>query len=464
VRWDSVRVSVYWADVHGLRASAPVRAGGSQVGDVERIEYEPKSGLVRADLVFFTTDWDTCPYAREGTRYYPNMARLGPRGLEGEASTALYGAHVDVIPDPLHNRGHIVDEFRGIDSPPPMYRPRAGEREIALQCERAVPADTPVHYFGELAGYVHTAKQMSDSKSWDLRVRVYPRFQPLIRSGSNGKPGTVFFLEKGLEANFSWLGGRLEVDPSAMLRQAMLRQAVEFRTKQDAGRPVSYSVSRPPRFQLHLEPEDEWLEWKASVPIEASDAAAVRASQVPKPRPLRAVYKWRHRLQPLVSWRSYEGLVLPIGNGVLGPTEVLKPSVDEEKTTRAEFKVGGKSYPRGKPRYRTVAPALVFMELDLPADTPRWPIAHVAHVSRPVDIWVAVAPGDMRAISRNSLTRTNHFWEINKNVGCLPSWHGAPAIDRRSGKVVGVLLCSKGPDEAVVAPFSPEIMQSLAAS
>jgi paraquat-inducible protein B len=461
VRWDSVRVSVLWSDVHGLRASAPVRASGSQVGEVEQLEYVAGSSLVRADIVFFTTDWDTCPYVREGTRYFANMARIGNRGIEGEASTALYGAHVDVIPDPLGNEASVLAEFRGVDSPPPLYRPRVGEQEVRLLSERSIPTDTPLHYFGELAGYVCSAKHMSDSTSWELGVRIYPRFQSLIRYSRDGTPSTVFFLEKGLEANFGWLGGSFQVDPSAVLRQATMRQAIEFRTKKDAGRPVVYAKSNPPRFPLHLEPEEEWLTWKTSVPVEPSDDAARAANRVPKPWPLRVKYTWRHRLRPLISWHENRGLALHVANGLLGPSELLKPTVDEASTTKAEFKIEGKEHARGNPRYRSITPGLVFMEHDISTSTYRWPLGRIGYASAPVDLWIVVAPGDVRAISRRRLAANGRSWRVDEDVGCISQWHGAPAIDRRTGKVIGMLLCSKGPDEAVVAAFPSDISRRL---
>ena len=261
-----------------------------------------------------------------------------------------------------------------------------------------------------------------------------------------------------MKAQLGWSGAELQMDP-----QEMLRQPIEFRTPQDCGPPVDLAGNT--QFRLHLQPKDDWLEWKSSLPVGPDPAPEGHAGL---PRPLGVQFQWRRAYRPLVSWEKTHGLALPLAHGLLAPTELLRPRVSEASLARVSFRVDGKLYPRKSPRYREVSPGLTFMELTLQTSSAAWPLSEIAHAPQPVDVWVLVAPGDRRAIDRSRLRAARGRWQVDRVVGCQQQWHGAPVVSRdRTApsyrKVIGVLCCPDGADSARVVPFPHDVADRLKA-
>ena len=120
---------------------------------------------------------------------------------------------------------------------------------------------------------------------------------------------------------------RFELDP-----RELLDQAIEFRTPQECGKSVAFDS--PPQYRLHFEPEEEWLTWKSSLPVgEKGDpefGMHGRLGAETMPHPVRVTFEYRRAYQPLVSWHSSAGLALPLERGLLAPTGLVKPHVDED--------------------------------------------------------------------------------------------------------------------------------------
>lgn len=457
VAWNSVRVTITFTNVQGLTEGALVMDRGRETGVVEKVIPDTEGDTVTVTVAFFTTDPATCSYVRESTRYFINKAKLSTRGVEGDASTVLYGSHLVVVPDPLNSNAKIVSAFRGRQESPPEYLPRMGEKQVILESSVWLPPDTPVVFRGELAGYVMSVQQASDSNSFYLMVRIYPSMQPQICEK------TVFFVPAKFKGQlfkarglFDWEGPRFEVpDP-----QMLLRPAIEFRTPANSGKSFTFESTRP-SYTLHPEPKEEWLQWNSSIPVDDATATAVK---VKFPQPLAAKFHWREAWKPLISWRKYEGMVLPVGSGVIGPVELLKPDTAEKSLTSVTFQIGGVNRSRHKPTYIDLGNGLCYMQLELDEKTERMSQTDLASVKDPVDCWIVTNADQPKALAAAKLTASNAQWSVEANSGYQASWHGAPVVcrDRSSpafGKVIGIFLVGK--NGASIALFSKNIEQSL---
>lgn len=460
VSWNSVRATVTFANVQGLAEGAFVMDRGQEIGVVEKVLRENDSDLLKVSIAFFCTEADGCPYVREGTRYFVNKAKLTTKGVEGDASTLLYGAHVVAIPDPAITSGKPVLRFAGDSDAPPEHLPRTGEKQLVLESASWLPPDTPIFYRGDLAGYVLRVQQASDSNSFYVVVRIYPAAVPQVCEK------TVFFMQAKMKAQlfkshglFSWEGPRVEIpDP-----QLLLRPAIEFRTPPNSGKKAAFEAGMKPAYTLYPEPKEEWMKWTSSIPIE--EPAGQPRAQVSFPQAVQAKFHWRESWKPLISWHKHEGLVLPVQSGVIGPVAVLKPTVAEAGVVKPTFEVGGVAIARKAPSYLDLGPGVCFMPLELSQKVQRCPSGQFASVSQPVDCWVVTNPDQPKAIAAAKLTGSGNQWTVNPDAGFQSDWHGAPVLcrDRSNaafGKVIGVFIIGKDAKTATVSLF-PEGVERM---
>lgn len=462
--WNSVRTTIYFTHVQDMKEGAFVTDRGQEVGVVEKIKAEDNSDYVKVSVAFFETDPAKCRYIREETRYFINKAKLTTRGVEGDASTVLYGAFVAVIPDPCHPDAKIAQSFYGQWGSPPEHLPRIGEKQVTLETSQWIAPDTPLFYRGDLAGYVHSIRQSSDSNSFYAAVRVYPSAVPQVCENS------VFFFQQKLKAQlfktgrniFDIQGPKFEIpDP-----QLLLRPAIEFRTPPDSGKPHRFAEPAKPAFTLHAEPKEDWLKWNSSIPLDEPKAGPDQPA-VKFPRPASAKFHWREAWKALISWRKYEGMVLPVPGGVIGLKELLEPDVAEKNIRKATFEIAGAARTRpATPEYKDLGGGIRFMRLDLEDSVARCPASQLAAVAAPVDIWVVTDPDLPRAVAAAKLSAAGDRWNVAADAGFQPNWHGAPVVcrDRSSpayGKVIGIFVVGDKGKSGAVALFGADIAKQL---
>lgn len=254
ISWNSIRKPAFFSHVRGLKAGAPIRYRGVDVGVVESVEPAPGTNYIKVDLAYFETDPKECALIGKHTRLYINMAEISVRGVEGDIGTAIYGAYVDVVPDPYYSNDEPAEKFFGSSDPTPQCFPRIGEKQIVLDSERWLESDAPVYHHGELAGYVLSVRASKEKKDkYDVILRVYPEFQEKIFQES------VFFVQpkfkiQAFKSN-SLLRGDIEgpkieiTDP-----RLLLRGALEFTNPPEAKKPFAFKSPERASFVLLQEP------------------------------------------------------------------------------------------------------------------------------------------------------------------------------------------------------------------
>ncbi len=456
-----LRATVFFPDAWGLRKGATVRANGVDVGVVESVGTDDETLQAKTVIAFFEKNKDTCPYLRESTRYHINHASLTTRGVEGDASTVIYGPHLVAIVDPLLAAAPFAEKFQGSSNPPPLYLPEPGEKEISLESPDFYPPDTPIFYRGKLAGYLHRFRQANDGNSYFLRARIYRWAQPQLTAASKFFPQTKFkaqlFKSNGDIVNFSKiLSGRSPVDFSGLETpkvevpnpESFFRPAIEFRTPPGEGTKPTYGETEG-EFYLHREPQEEWLTWLSSMPGAAAESTA---AALPLPNVLRANFTWRENYKPL-SGRKFDGLVLPVNGGVAGLKELFEPSLDPANVAYPTFSINDQVLTRGA--ITPLTGELRSMELAVAPEL-AWPATKLGTLDRPCDIIVVTASGG-RAVDAQRLTREGELWVIAATAGFNQSWNGAPVVATSGpalGDVVGFVRVDEKAARAVICPLA----------
>ena len=254
VDWDDLRLFVDFTDTKGIRVGAPVTAGGRTYGEVLGERDAPRSGLTRLELVFYdynSSNADECALVLSKTRYYANSLDVSFRGIAGDARTMLEGSSIVAVPDPYYEGQSTRYSLKAQTGAPPKHLPQRGERELAVNCEQVVPADTPVIVNGRVVGYVHRVY------GFKAYVRLIPDAQQRIYTH------TKFYVPKVVKSQVlrkkawnDWEGPRFDVD-----HNALLERSITFRTPpEERGKKCDMHKSYW-TFTLHREPKAEWEEW-----------------------------------------------------------------------------------------------------------------------------------------------------------------------------------------------------------
>ena len=271
----------------------------------------------------------------------------------------------------------------------------------------------------------------SDATSVELSAYVRPAYVSLVRENSR------FWETGGLEVDLGWVRGlKIEVDSLRTLLVGGLTMA----TPPEPGPPVEDGH----RFALSVDPKEEWLEWRAALPVGSLDSAL--EAPLPELAPARLSWKSDGILRRS---KSRRGWLLPVPGGLLGPADLLSPVEDARDDAVLELfdeQLPMIAEPALKDR------GLAFFAIDLPELSP-WPLARVAIAAENDDCLVVTDP--TRApmpISAARLVEFEHGWRIEGGPDFDTDWHGAAAVSRDTGDLLGILLVD-GREVRIVRPL-----------
>ena len=200
-------------------------------------------------------------------------------------------------------------------------------------------------------------------------------------------------------------------------------------TPDDAGEPVHDGH----RFALHDEPDDAWLRWQPSIAI---GGLGLGDGMAPPPGPTSARLTWKEGSW-IKSKRALRGWVLPIAEGLLGPADLFRPPDDANPGT-VRLEVEGRVFPIvGEPIGRGDGVAVLATDefsgdVVLPEAPPATPIDCLAFRDRPG------APLPLVS-TRLAVEESGGGWRVDPAMTIDPAWHGAPVVERATGRLVGVL-------------------------
>jgi len=192
-------------------------------------------------------------FARKGAIFWIERPEVSEGGLRG-LKTVFSGPYIESLP----GSGEFEREFRGLREPPVSLEDGL---VLHLRAPRLhhLGAHSPILYRGVQVGIVRDTRLGREANQVDIRILVWKRYAPLVRSG------TRFWQSSGLDMKGGIISG-IEFKLESL--RALISGAVSFATPEQ-GEPVANGAS----FALEKEPQDEWLQWAPRIsiaPISAS--------------------------------------------------------------------------------------------------------------------------------------------------------------------------------------------------
>lgn len=195
--------------------------------------------------------------AREGSEFWIVRPRIGPGGVTG-LNTLLEGPHIEVEPGEgaptLHFQG-LVERPMNVRGPSTVFLLRAEQKGT-------IQRGVPVLYRQLEVGRVESVELARDATHVLVGIRIDEPYDSLVRDG------TVFWDSGGVRLQVGLFGASFQAGPL----ESILSGAVAFATPPEAAErePV------PPEtvFELEMGFDDDWLEWKPTLPLPSSPKAA----------------------------------------------------------------------------------------------------------------------------------------------------------------------------------------------
>ena len=253
-------IQIEFQEGHGLQAGEALRYRGIDVGRVEKVSLATPSSQQATPrdtspgiLVSVRLNASARRVVTDGTVFWivrPIVSFDAVRGLD----TIVGPKYIAMEPGPSDK--HSVKSFQGLESPPPI-RPKEGSVQIILDSPKRYGLDsgTPILHRGFHVGEVLTVSLASDARSVLVRCAIHPEFHELVRAN------TKFWLRSGWRVNLGITGLELEADSLSQV----LYGGIEFATPDSKATVVGTGA----RFILHEKAQDEWNQWKPSLPYGA---------------------------------------------------------------------------------------------------------------------------------------------------------------------------------------------------
>jgi paraquat-inducible protein B len=428
------RILVRLRDGHGLQAGAALRYRGIQIGAVEELRLSPELDQVRL-AVRLTPE--AAGIAREGARFWlvrPQLSLEGVSGLE----TLIGANYLAVAPGPPD--AQRASDFTALEQPPLEEELLPGGLFLTLEAARryGLAPGAPLSWRDFRVGSVLGLRLSSDASAVEIEVYVRPEYRQLVREDSR------FYETGGVELDFALTRG-LHLELSSL--QSLLVGGIALATPTRPGPPVASGH----RFELHPRGEKEWLGWRPSLPVGALDADA-RAG---RPELLEARLAWRPR-RWLAGERTESGWLLPLGESLVGPRELLVPP-EKARAGGGSLSLAGQPVEAGLPPAEERGPLARLAWR--PAGSVGFPPERVDPAPRAGDWLVLAAPGQAPlAITASRLSPEGEGWRVQGGADIGSVWHGAAVVERHQGRLVGILLASKS--EARVVPIPADWLRT----
>lgn len=419
-----VVLSVTFAEGHGLEAGDTVRYRGIVVGEISAVELD---GELERVVLEVRLDPRARNLAQSGARFWvvrPEISAAGVVGLE----TLVGARYLAVLPGPASGRPQR--EFIGLEEGPALAGLEPGGLEVVLVSPRigSLRRGSPVTFRQIEVGRIVSVGLASDGNSVEARAYIEPSFAPVVREATHFWRTSGFEFEAGLQ------GVRVR---SESLRTLVLG-GVALATPDEPGA----GVRTGHRFALHDEAAEGSVDWQPSIPVGSSLLPAGAAL----PRPLKASLTWKEG-RILTSDEQREGWVLSVGDGILGPPDLLR-APDGAYAGSAALEVAGRRFVLDESEVREQDGVAILVTRPPSA---AWPSDQSRAPSEPEDcILVGDPTATPLAISASRLELADDgAWIVDERLPLDGRWHGASVLSRGDGARIGLVVVD-GSDARIV--------------
>lgn len=467
------RIEIRFPDGHGLRPGDSLRHRGIEVGSVTAVTLQDDLSAVRVQLDLSPA---AAQLAREGTRFWivrPLLSLTGVSGLE----TAVGAKYIAVSPGDSDAAACTV--FEGLAAVPPDEASQQGVN-IVLRGEQryGIAAAAPVAWRGMEVGRVLGVHLSPDARFVDVHVRIDRSYRRLLRSHSR------FWVTSGVGVDVGLSGVRITADSLSTL----IRGGVSFATPAQAARagqtPDGAAVSDGHIFTLHAQPDPDWLNAAATVPLidvplpETVTVESTRTTSLLGIRRSSVVTQngvvVRPAQGPAVLLTASSGLFpVPMAGAdaaaaaaplSLTLRSVVPPATSPDSSAADSSATGILPVTAPADAVQASPAGITRIQLaDTAAAVPENPHSELRIPEAVEECCVTrTVSSDGRAesvilsIGRHQLTAAQQVWQVSLPDDDLSPWHGAPVIAMSDGRIIGLFLQNAtGP---VIAPLTAGLL------
>lgn len=250
---NAMPITITFANANGIEpGKTQIRHDGVNIGIVTGLEFTESFDAVKVSALLYPTGR---PVASSGAAFWVVHPEIGLGGVRA-LDTLVNGVYINSLP----GDGELATDFQGLKAPPAgtLFGPGLN---IVLRSDSAgsIRAGAPIYYREMIVGEILSLALADDATAVVMRAHIEPRFAPLVHEH------TVFWNASGISIS----GGLAGIKVKTESLESVLSGGVAFATPTVSrmGRPVSNGAV----FQMHASPQDQWLGWNPSIPLNAAE-------------------------------------------------------------------------------------------------------------------------------------------------------------------------------------------------
>ena len=245
----------------GLHYGAPVIREGINVGRISSLTFDESGHNVLAEI-FIEEEYshlifdNTLFWNASGFQVSASLSGIRV-DLDSVESLVVGGLGFETPGKPGRpaEDGARFDLYQNRHQAMKKYRESRGLHVFLESHSRGfIKADDPVLYRGEKVGRVLRHRLHDDSRMIGIELQIFPRFEPLVREGSQ------FWNSSGISADLGFTGVHIHVSSI----ESLLEGSVSFATPDPPGERAGTGTN----FALHSKPEDKWTKWQPLIKLD----------------------------------------------------------------------------------------------------------------------------------------------------------------------------------------------------
>ncbi len=231
---------------HGLKAGAPIRCKGIDIGLVNSVQLSKdfKRVIIKASI-----EKNAQNVINTGSRFWIEYPRINISGIGG-LDTIAGPRYISVIP----GRGKIQKKFIALDEAPADQLSSNKHLEITITAKQreGIHSGSPIFYRQIEIGKVLSVNLANDSTAVLFRASIHPAYALLVRKNS------LFYIKSGASFKMGLKGFQFNADSL----QTILKGGIHLVVPEKPSEPVASGS----HFSLSEEENDAWEKWQARIP------------------------------------------------------------------------------------------------------------------------------------------------------------------------------------------------------